>query len=632
MKAKAKKSHSGLLSVTGPENGRAAKIDPLIYPEPIRFESKDEESLESWGFRDSGFKVDENGAVVLTGNRYSLCGQKLPALIPWVRETMGVDFDLKDTFPSHYPPRIPEPRTNVSFFNDLQKAFSRQQRTEDAKTRLRHGHGHTQFEIFAIKHGELKRIPDLVVYPETEKQVCELMQLASKHNVCLIPFGGGTCVTEALLCPINENRMIVSVDMRRLNKILWIDPVNQMACIQAGAVGRHIMEQLAQYGFTIGHEPDSVEFSTLGGWIATHASGMKKNKYGNIEDLVLDMDVVTPQGDLRRSSLAPRESVGIDPRLNLFGSEGNLGVITSAVVKIFPLPEVQKYGSILFPTFEQGCQFLYELKRTGHPPASIRLVDNLQFKFSMALKPQAEGFKKYKSKLEKWIVTRIKGFDPDKMVACTLVFEGRNDEVRAQEKSVYATAKKHGGMKAGSENGKKGYQLTYGIAYIRDFVMDYNVIAESFETSVPWDKAIQLSENVKRRIHHEHRKRGLPGKPFVTCRVTQLYDTGVCIYFYFAYYFKGVANPSQIYSEIEHEAREEVLRSGGSLSHHHGIGKLRQGFLPQIKSKTALTWIRELKKSVDPMNILGINNQSITEDLVASQELTAANLKVSSGS
>src|SRR5260370_35794724 len=137
--------------------------------------------------------------------------------------------------------------------------------------------------------------------------------------------------------------------MRRMNSILWIDSENRMGCIEAGAVGRNIAAQLKEYGFTPGHEPDSIEFSTLGGWIATHASGMKKNKYGNIEDLVLGVKVATSLGELSRGAILPRESVGADPRRWIFGSEGNLGIVTSATVKIFPLPEVQKYGSTIFP-------------------------------------------------------------------------------------------------------------------------------------------------------------------------------------------------------------------------------------------------------------------------------------------
>src|SRR5439155_16890156 len=161
--------------------------------------------------------------------------------------------------------------------------------------------------------------------------------------------------------------------------------------------------------------------STLGGWIATNASGMKKNRYGNIEDLVLDVTVATAAGKLERTSASPRESVGLDLRRLIFGSEGTLGIITSAVVKIFRLPEVQEYGSVLFPTLQDGFKFIYELAREATPPASVRLVDNMQFQFGLALKPKSSGgLADLKSKIEKFVVNKVKGFEPDNRVVCTL--------------------------------------------------------------------------------------------------------------------------------------------------------------------------------------------------------------------
>jgi alkyldihydroxyacetonephosphate synthase len=441
--------------------------------------------------------------------------------------------------------------------------------------------------------------------------VTALVAAAAEHDVCIVPFGGGTNVTDALRCPDDEHRMIVSMDLRRMNRILWIDPVNYMACIQAGAVGRHLQTQLAEHGFTLGHEPDSVEFSTLGGWIATHASGMKKNRYGNIEDIVLDVHVVTPRGALSRATDTPppRESVGIDPRRWMFGSEGMLGVITHAVVKICPLPEVEKYDAILFPTFERGVEFLRDLTRAGTPPASVRLVDNLQFQLSQMLKPKAVGFKSAVRRVEKLFVTKLKGFDVHQMAACTLVFEGTREQVAREEALVRRLAKRHGGMRAGSENGKKGYQLTFGIAYFRDFIMRHHILGESFETSVPWNQVLALCANVKRRLTDEYAARKLPGVPFITARVTQLYQTGVAVYFYFGFYHKGVDRPANVYAELEHIARDEILKSGGSLSHHHGVGKIRRDYLPRVFSDTSLTWTADVKRALDPTNVFGIGNR-----------------------
>ncbi|MBI4471667.1 MAG: FAD-binding oxidoreductase [Acidobacteria bacterium] len=584
----------------------------LIVPNaPPAPDPSEAESLDVWGFRDTHFDFSENGHVTIRGNRYELSGKELPRFLPWVREVLECDVGPQNVLPPHYPTAIPDSRITPEFLVAIRGFLAENQIDSDGKIRLRHGHGHTQEEMYAIKYTQLGRIPDLVVYPETEDQVAQLVETAKKHSVSLIPYGGGTNVTDALRCKPQETRTIVSVDMQRLNRILWIDRANMMASIQAGAVGRHIMAELSKYQVTMGHEPDSVEFSTLGGWIATNASGMKKNRYGNIEDLVLDVTVTTAAGTLQRTSASPRESVGLDLRRLMFGSEGTLGIITSAIVKIFPLPEVQEYGSVLFPTFEDGFKFMYELTRESTPPASVRLVDNLQFQFGLALKPKTSGIGALKSKVEKFFVTKIKGFQPDKMVACTLVFEGTKAEVEQQQRDVYRIAATHRGMKAGSENGRRGYQLTFSIAYIRDFLMSYYIIAESFETSVPWTNALGLCENVKRRLEDEYGRRRLPGKPFITARVTQVYRTGVCIYFYFGFYFKGISNPQEVYLELENAARDEILKSGGSLSHHHGVGKIRRAFLPRIMSEAALQLKRELKKSLDPTNVFGAGNQDL---------------------
>ena len=584
---------------------------PRIVPDPLEREPDDRESLDVWGFRDTRFVARADGVVVLTGGRYALSGKELPELLGWTQRQIHPDVRPDDLNPSHYPPPIPEPRRHPGLLEEIRAIFAEDQLSEDAELRLRHGHGHTQEEMYAIKYDRLERVPDLVVYPVEDAQVERLVEAALRHNVVLIPYGGGTNVTDALRCRPDEARTIVSVDMSRMDRILWIDPTNRMACIQAGAVGRHVARGLARHGFILGHEPDSVEFSTLGGWIATHASGMKKNRYGNIEDMVLDVRVVTAQGVLERPAVHPRESVGAsDARRFVFGSEGCLGIITQAVVKIFPLPETQVYGSIVFPDFESGVRFLFELQRAGDVAASVRLVDNLQFQLSQMLKPRKQGLQKLLSTVEKLFVTRVKGFDVERMSACTLVFEGSRAEVAAQQKSTYAIAKHYGGIAGGAANGERGYQLTFGIAYIRDWVLNHYLIAESFETAVPWSRLLELCEAVKRRIRDEHAARKLPGKPFITCRVTQLYETGVCVYFYFAFYFKGVpGDPSAIYAAIEHAARDEVLKQGGSLSHHHGIGKIRQPFVERIASPGLRAFAKQVKRAVDPQNVFGADNQ-----------------------
>lgn len=578
-----------------------------IVPEPLPVDDDALLAPDAWGFRDTAFTVLPNGSASLSGTRYALSGVELPGLLPWISRILGVNLPaVAAPRAGVYPPPVPDSVASPSLLSALDAALPAGAVSTDPLVRLRHGHGHTVEEIYALRHGGLPRVPDVVVFPTSAGEVERIVAIAAAHQARLVAFGGGTNVTDALRCRQGETRAVVSVDMRRMNRILWIDPDNRTACIEAGAIGRHIASALAAHGFTLGHEPDSYEFSTLGGWIATHASGMKKNRYGNIEDLVLDVQVVTAAGVVSRTPVVPRDAIGADPRRWVLGSEGRLGIITQAVVKLMPLPDVEEADAVLFPDFEAGVAFLHDLTRSGKIPASVRLVDNLQFQLSQTLKPRADGVAALKRRAERWYVTRVRGLHPDRMVACTLLFEGARDAVAAQQATVRSLARRHGGIHAGAENGRKGYQLTFGIAYLRDFVMDFGVLAESFETTVSWTDVLALCDRVKRRLRQEYTTLGLPGQPFITSRVTQLYDSGVCVYFYFGFHAGGVERPTDVFAVLEKAARDEILLCGGSLSHHHGVGQLRREFLPRVLSPAALAWSDGVKSAVDPQGLFGV--------------------------
>lgn len=183
----------------------------------------------------------------------------------------------------------------------------------------------------------------------------------------IVPYGGGTNVTQALYLQPQERwadlRMVVSLDMSRMNKVIWVDKDNMIACVQAGIRGQDLERDLQMSGVISGHEPDSMEFSTLGGWISTRASGMKKNTYGNIEDIVQGVTFVTPRGTFRKADHWPRVSAGPDFTQLVLGHEGNLGVVTEAIIKVRPTPEVQQFDSIVFPDFEAGAKFMEEMSK-----------------------------------------------------------------------------------------------------------------------------------------------------------------------------------------------------------------------------------------------------------------------------
>jgi len=570
----------------------------------------EEEAQDGWGYADTRFEVRPDESVVLTGGRYALSGTPLPRLLPWFSNKLGATLTYQKQTPSHYPPNIPASRAPKSLTLELIAAVGESAVTVDDRVRLRHGHGHTASEIWGVRESGLARIPDVVVFPHSGEQVEALVEIARNEQAALVPYGGGTNVTGALLVPEGEQRPVISVSLRRMDRCLALDKANHTAVFEAGIRGEALEAALRTQGFTLGHEPDSLEFSTLGGWIATNASGMKKNRYGNIEDLVLDIRAVTSLGVLSRPTSQPRESVGVRPLQHFLGSEGNLGIVTQATLKLRKLPEVQRYASVVFRDIEDGFSFLRDLQHSGAIPASVRLMDNTQFQFGLALKPESRGLAAgLKSRAEKFFVTRIKGFDPDKLCAATLVFEGSKAEVAYQSAVVQSLTERYKGLPGGASNGERGYQLTFAIAYIRDLAFTLGAIAESFETSAPWDRALPLYRRVERRVQEEHRKLGLPGRPFFSGRFTQIYETGVCIYFYLGFYAHGVPDPVGTYEALEHAARDEILSAGGALSHHHGVGKIRASYLPRVYSEACLDLQSRVKGALDPENLFCAGNQ-----------------------
>ncbi|KAA8588120.1 hypothetical protein FQN60_001314 [Etheostoma spectabile] len=399
-----------------------------------------------WGYSDTRFLFNKKGQAEFTGKRYRLSGMIIPALQNWFEGTFGASVQHKSpAMPILTSSAVQPPTLNEAFVDELKSTgipFS-----HDAEDRVFRGHGHCLHEVFALREGKVGRVPDMVVWPNCHNDVVKIVELACKHNVCLIPYGGGTSVSSGLECPPEETRCIVSLDTSQMNRILWIDEKNLTAHVEAGIVGQELERLLNESGYCTGHEPDSMEFSSLGGWVATRASGMKKNIYGNIEDLVVHVKMVTPQGVIEKGCQCPRMSTGPDIHHFIMGSEGTLGVVTEVTMKIRPMPEYQKYGSVVFPNFEQGVACLREVAKQRCAPASIRLMDNEQFKFGHALKPQVSSiFTSFLDGLKKFYITKFKGFDPDRLCVATLLFEGDREKVLQHEKQVYDIAAKFGLM------------------------------------------------------------------------------------------------------------------------------------------------------------------------------------------
>ena len=508
---------------------------------------------------------------------------------------------------------VTERKINQDFVNDIKSFFNNDQISFSDEERVLHSHGqNSPDEVFKVLYDKLEKFTDIVVYVENEEDVINLIEKAKKHNVCLVPYGGGTNVTNALQLPENEERMIVSVDTRRLNKIISIDTKNLLIEVEAGITGKHLEEELQKKGFTVGHQPDSIELSTLGGWISTNAAGMKKNKYGNIEDIVQNVVMVTPNGTINQIKPLVRSSIGIKTQNLLFGSEGNIGIITKAVLKIHKLPECSDYESVVLKDWDTGLDFMYELAHSSSVPASARMLDSLHYQFGSALKPEKNNIGKLKSKIQK-LVFKMKDFSTDDFVAAVFKLEGSYSEVEYQRKNIKRLAKKYNGLLGGSKEGKVGYNITMVIAYIREFFVPQGILGETLETAVPWSKVNQVKDEANKLLTELHKKYDLPGKPFFCSRISKVYHTGICMYNTMGINVRGIKNPEKVFSDIEHKIRECFIKNGGSISHHHGVGKLRKDFMPETISPGSIDVIQSIKKSQDPDNIFGISNNIINK-------------------
>jgi alkyldihydroxyacetonephosphate synthase len=363
---------------------------------------------------------------------------------------------------SDYPPAIENPDIIKEFQNENIE-FSK-----DFDDRFMRCRGQSTRDFYILRFGKFKRIPDVVVWPKSHEDVVTIVKLANKYLSVIIPYGGGTNITLSLNYTKKDNqRFFISLDTSLMNKILWIDRVSMVACIESGIAGGDLEDALAKQNLTMGHEPDSLEFSTLGGWVATRSSGMKQQTYGNIEDIVVKSTLVTSVGVMEKNYLVPRGSVGPDYDNITMGSEGTLGVITKVVVRVHKKPDVRRYGSILFPDFESGAKFMYAVSKFSQKPSNLRLIDNIHIQLGHALRHNkgivgnlVDLFKIYGSSI-------FLGYDMKTASLATYLIEGEKDDADSIEGKLKETSWKYWGISGGSKYGERAYLMTFTVCYIR---------------------------------------------------------------------------------------------------------------------------------------------------------------------
>lgn len=494
--------------------------------------------------------------------------------------------------------QLPERKVDSLFEAKFKSILKKEQIFTDFHERLVHSYGKSFRDLLRIRAGIVESSPDLVCYPESEEDVRQILRLAIEHNVVVIPFGGGSNIAGCL--EAKDERTVLSLDMRRMNRVLEVDRESLLVTVEPGILGPELEEKLNAQGVTLGHFPDSFEYSSLGGWVATRSAGMQSDKYGKIEDMVISVRLVTPQGTIVTRTV-PKASSGIDIKHLCIGSEGILGVLTQITLQVHALPVCKDYFGALFPSFEQGIDAVYECQRSGYAPAITRLNDSLKTGLSFAFKIRGSFFQELLGRAFKFYLTRIKKIDLGKCSLLIYGLEGNLKAFKSQKKEVEAIYQRHGGVLLGTSAGRSFAKGKYDFPYIRDFVMDRGIIADVSETSTPWSNLRHLYQNAQKEIKEAIVKAG--GVPCCSCHISHTYQTGASLYFTFCCRQKpGIV--LQQYLSIKKAAEDAFMRYGGTLSHHHAVGYEHLPWIEEEISPCGIQAVSGLKRQLDPKNIM----------------------------
>ena len=461
-----------------------------------------------------------------------------------------------------------------------------------------HAYGKGFRDLFRLRHGVATGAPDLVVYPESERDVCLTLRAAAERDVKVIPFGGGSNISGCLE-RMDARRMTVSLDMRRMWRVLAVDAHSFTARIEAGIFGPDIEQQLAAHGVTLGHFPDSFLHSTLGGWIATRSAGMQSDKYGKIEDMVVALRMVTPEGVLATRTV-PKSSNGIDVNHLCIGSEGTLGVITEATMRVHPCPESRLVPGYLFPEFEAGIQAMHECARQECMPAMVRLNDPDKTALSLAFRPPASRFSQALSRLFKGYL-RVKGFALPRACLMLTAFEGRQDGVSRQLRQVHAIYRRFGAISLGASSGRSFEATKYDFPHIRDFLLDRDVTTDVSETSTVWSNILPLYRETMSILRTSILETGV--RPWAGCHISHTYQCGASVYFTFGFRQQPGREMEQ-YLRVKRVAQQSFIDCGATLSHHHAVGTEHLPWLAADISPLGVQAVAALKRGLDPGNIM----------------------------
>jgi alkyldihydroxyacetonephosphate synthase len=506
-----------------------------------------------------------------------------------IRERFGFGGELEEPVPLDEV-KLREPRLKVpGAFGDL---F-----TDAHYERVSHALGKAYRDVVRGFRGEFENAPDLVAFPRDESEIEVVLSWAEAEGAAVVPFGGGTSVVGGVEARVGE-RPVVCLDLRRLDRVLEVDAESLAARIQAGATGPGLEDQLREHGLTLRHFPQSFEYSTLGGWIATRAGGHFATLYTHIDDLVESVRAITPRGTWESRRL-PGSGAGPSPDRALIGSEGILGVIAESWVRVRPRPRFKNSCGVEFDDFYAAARAVREISQSGLYPSNCRLLDALE--------------------------AGTTGAGSGETNLLVLGFESANLPVDEPMRLALDIAQSHGGVPNSPPPGREPTAGTEGddgassaveswrgafllAPYLRDTFVACGVLSETFETAITWDRFEQFHAETMAAVRAKVAEvcdapaEG-PGAPRVSCRFTHVYPDGPAPYFtVLAPAVRG--GEVEQWAEIKAAAGEALIEGGATITHHHAVGRDHRPWYDRQRPAPFAAALRAAKAELDPAGML----------------------------
>ncbi len=503
---------------------------------------------------------------------------------PWLEERVGAAASSPDTpfttFTQAVPPS-PLPAHPLI--------------TTEAKERVLHARGQSLPDWVDLRRGRVPRFPAGVAYPESDDDLASLIRYAKENSVTLIPYGGGTSVVGGIN-PEKDGPPALTVNLSRLNQLHDLNEQNRLATFGAGIAGPDLEKALNQRGYTLGHFPQSFELSTLGGWIAARSSGQQSLHYGRIEQTFAGGRIITPAGILDMLP-HPASAAGPDLRQMVLGSEGRMGFISRATVRITPLPEEETFHGIFFPTWEQGVAAVRAIAQAQLPLSMMRLSNPLETEANLVLAGKA-GQIAWLHRGLGWLGQR-----PGEKCLLLMGVTGAAAANRLARRSALHLARQGSGVHLGQFIGRSWQKNRFITPYLRNNLWERGIAVDTLETVLSWDKVLPAAEAIIGAI----RERGAAAneKILVLAHLSHVYPSGTSLYV--TYLFRVLPDPEQQIEQwwaMKAAASQALIQFGGTISHQHGVGVDHAPFLGAEKGELGLDLLAQTFRHCDPDGLM----------------------------